>query len=87
MKTVDTLARLSPEDVQWNALSFTLGESVVLGGTADALPKVYEFSGSVSSSPLFKDVEVRRVTKRKGEEKDLTDFDLRCPLASAKSTL
>ena len=86
LKTVDMLAKLSPENIQRNTLSFTLDESVVLGGTADELPKVYEFSGSVSSSPLFKAVEVRRVTKRKGEEKDLTDFELRCPLAGAKGT-
>ena len=85
LKAVMALAKLSPPAIQWNSLSFTLGESLVLGGTAEELPKVYEFSGSLGKVPLFREVEVRRVAKRKTEDKDVTDFELRCPLASAKA--
>jgi Tfp pilus assembly PilM family ATPase len=82
LRAVDVLAKLSPPEVQWNSLAFALGDGVVLGGTADQLPTVYEFSGAVGASPLFGEADVRRVSKRRIEDdKDVTDFELRCPLA------
>jgi Tfp pilus assembly PilM family ATPase len=85
LKAIDTLAKLSPPEIQWNTLAYTAGEAVVLSGTADALPKVYEFSGSVGNSPLFQEVETRRVAKRQlDDERDVTDFELRCPLPGAE---
>lgn len=85
LKAIDTLASLSPTEVQWNSLSFTQGGAIVLSGTAEQLPRVYEFSGSVGSSPLFGLVEAKRVATRKTGEKDVTDFELHCPLATAET--
>jgi hypothetical protein len=86
LKAVDAMAKLSPPEITWNALTYTRGETVVLSGTAEALPKVYEFSGGLASSAVFGAVEPRRMSKRKSGERDVTDFELRCPLLSAKAT-
>lgn len=86
LKAVETLAKLSPPEIRWNSLTYTRGDTFVLNGTAETLPKVYEFSGGLAASALFGAVEPRRVSKRKSGEQDLTDFELRCPLLSAKAT-
>jgi Tfp pilus assembly PilM family ATPase len=80
LHAVDTLALLSPEDITWRTLAFTQSEAIVLSGTAEALPRVYEFSGAVTNSDMFGEAEPRRVTKRTEGERDVTDFELRCPL-------
>ena len=86
LKAVDSLAKLSPPEIRWNSLAYTKGDMLILNGTADALPKVYEFSGGLAASALFGQVEPRRVSKRKSGDRDVTDFELRCPLVSAKAT-
>jgi hypothetical protein len=86
LKAVETLAKLSPPEIRWNSLTYTRSDTLVLNGTAEALPKIYEFSGGLAASALFGEVEPRRVSKRKSGEQDLTDFELRCPLLSAKAT-
>jgi Tfp pilus assembly PilM family ATPase len=84
LKAADVMARLSPPEIEWNALTYTKGEQVVLNGTAEALPKIYEFSGSLAGSGVFGEVEPRRITKRQAGERDVTDFELRCPLRSER---
>jgi Tfp pilus assembly PilM family ATPase len=84
LKAADTMARLSPPEIEWNAITYARGESVVLHGTAEALPKIYEFTGSLAGSDVFGVVEPRRISKRKDGERDVTDFELRCPLRTAK---
>jgi len=85
LKTVETMSTLSPPEIQWNAFTYTRGETVVLNGTAETLPKIYEFSGGLASSAVFGAVEPRRVSKRKSGDQDVTDFEMRCPLVSAKA--
>ena len=80
LRVVDALVKISPPEVEWRSVTFTKGESVVLNGTSDQLPNVYEFAAGVTASPLFDDAETRRITKRREGEKDVTDFELRCPL-------
>jgi len=85
LEAAETLAKLTPPDIRWESMSFTNGEAMVLKGTSSELPKVYEFVASLDSSPLFEHVEAKRVTKRKSGEESLTDFEITCPLASAKT--
>ena len=85
LKAIDGMAKLSPPEIQWNSFTYTRGDTMVLNGTAETLPKIYEFSGSLASSGLFGDVEPRRVSKRKSGDRDMTDFEMRCPLAVAKA--
>jgi hypothetical protein len=84
VKAVEALARLSLEEIQWNALSFREDEALVLDGTSDQLPKVYEFAAALGDSAMFGDVNPRRVTKRRSGDRDVTDFEMYCPLATVK---
>ena len=84
LNAVETMAALSPPGIQWQSMTFTEGETMVLKGTSEELPKIYEFVAGLNSAPLFKQVESRRVSRRKFGEKELTDFELNCPLLTAK---
>ena len=66
-------------------MTFTQGEAVVLKGSSDELPKIYEFIAGLNSAPFFRQVEApRRIAKRKSGDKNLTDFEINCPLITAK---
>ncbi len=85
LEAVDTLARSSPEQIRWVALNYTRGGEIVLKGASQELPKVYEFVASVDNSPLFGQVEAKRVAKRKSGDSDVTDFEVSCPFPTAKA--
>ena len=84
--TVNTLSRLSSADIQWKTLTFTEGEGVLLKGASSALPKIYEFVAALDGSPLFGQVEAKRVAKRKSGDWDVTDFEVTCPFPNEKAT-
>lgn len=84
IRAVEALARLSLPEIRWNSLSFREGEAIILDGTSDQLPKVYEFAAGLSGSVIFGDVVPRRVNKRRLADRDVTDFEIYCPLSSIK---
>ncbi|MBI4598499.1 MAG: pilus assembly protein PilM [Candidatus Omnitrophica bacterium] len=87
LNLVDGLVKLSPREVQWDALTYTQAESLIVKGESNALPKVYEFAASLSNSALFTDVPPPKVSQRKGgadDEQGITDFELRCSLVPPK---
>lgn len=85
LDAVSALAKFSAEGIKWDSLTFTEGEGLLLKGTSVELPKVYEVVAGLDGDPLFGQVEARRVSKRKAGEQDVADFEITCPLASAKA--
>jgi len=84
LDVVETLATASPPEIQWESLAFTQGAEAVLKGTSAQLPNIYEFVASLDGSPLFGQVETKRVARGKGGGgEDLTVFEISCPLAAA----
>jgi len=84
LEAVDTLATHSAPGLVWRSLTFTRGEGVVLKGTSEQLPNIYEFVSALDDSPLFGQVEARRVSKRTDGERNVTDFELVCPLFTSE---
>lgn len=85
LETLETLATLSPPDIQWTSLTFTRDETLVLKGTSGQLPKVYEFVAALEDASLFDQVQARRVIKRKSGEKEVNDFEIGCSLVSSQA--
>jgi hypothetical protein len=82
LEAMRAMAEQSPPEVRWQTLTFTSGENIILRGSSEALPKVYEFAAGLKNVPLFASVEPRRVTKRQAEGQDVTDFELACVFAA-----
>ncbi len=87
LDAVDTLAQHSPPEIKWESLSFAQGEELLLKGVSEQLPKVYEFVASLGESPLFGQVEAKRVAKGKSGEQDVTAFEISCPLIAKKKAV
>lgn len=86
LEAVRAMAEQSPPEVRWQVLTFTSGENIILKGSSEALPKVYEFAAGLKNAPLFASVEPRRVTKRQTDGQDVTDFELACVFATGPTT-
>lgn len=85
LELVDTLAELTLPQIQWNSLTYTAGDALVLKGISQELPKVYEFVATLEHLPDFKEVTARRVARRTVENHDVTDFEVRCALTTEKT--
>jgi len=70
------LSLLLPIGTKLDSLVFNAGQSVVFKGTSLELPKVYELEVALGKLPLFTQVEARRVSKKKEEGQDITDFEI-----------
>lgn len=80
LDVLETVSRLAPVGMELASMTFTAGEAVVLRGVSPELPMVYEFVSALGSVPLFQGVEARRVSQRKVEGQDVTEFEVVCGL-------
>jgi type IV pilus assembly protein PilM len=83
LEAITRLAEFSPPEIQWTSMTYIQGEGLVLKGTSQELPRVYEFAAGLErKAPEFKKVEVRRAAKRRVDGRDVADFELSCLLYS-----
>lgn len=83
LEVVSELNQRTPSAILWDSFTFTVGEGIVLKGVSDEIPTVYDFAAELKRSPLFAQVDARRVTKKTVNERDVTEFELVCTLASS----
>lgn len=86
LEVVKLLNDNTPPAIQWDALAFTKGQPLSLKGVSEEIPKVYEFTAALKRMPLLTDVEARRVTKRKVNDKDVTEFEIICSVKDGEET-
>ena len=80
LDVLDAVSRLIPPGSQLNSVTYAARGEVVLKGVSEELPKVYEFVSELGKIPVFAKVEPRRVSKRKIEAQDITDFEISCEI-------
>ncbi len=86
LEAVTELAHQTPDTIRWQSFSFTKNDQIVIKGTSQEMPKVFEFATQLKQSPLFSKVEARRVSKKKVGEETVTEFEIVCSLAGAGTT-
>lgn len=74
--------RLTPESILWNSFTYTKDEQIIIRGVSRSIPKVFELVTALEQLSLFDKPEARRVTKKKVDGEDLTDFEIICPLVT-----
>lgn len=70
-----------PPEIYLISISFDGKERLVLRGTSEAMSEVFNLVGKLEESKYFQNVETKYATKHKTQEKELTDFEIFCPLA------
>lgn len=83
LNAVAELNQHTPPAIQWDSLSFADREQITLKGFSEEMPKVFDFVTELRASPLFTQIEAKRVTKRKVGERDVTEFEITASLAEA----
>ncbi|HEX9780012.1 MAG TPA: pilus assembly protein PilM [bacterium] len=78
LEGVAVLAQLCPASLRWSALTFSQGQDVIVRGTSNDMPEVFEYVAAIQRAALCSSVEARRVTKRREGEQYLTEFEIVC---------
>lgn len=82
---ITELNRHSSDAIQWDAVDYVQGQRIVLKGTSREMPRVFDMVAALEKSKLFGKVEAKRVTKRKENAEELTNFELTCELSSQET--
>lgn len=72
--------KVVPQEIYLTNISFEEGKLISLRGTSKAMSEVFKFVKTLKGLPNFRNVKTKYATKRKLEGKDLTDFEIICPL-------
>lgn len=70
---------ISPE-IYLKSITFGGKDSLILRGTSSSMPAIIEFRKALETSVCFEDVDTKFATTSKIEGKELTDFEIICPL-------
>lgn len=74
------ISRLLPQEIVITNMSFQKDEKLNIKGRARELPDVFKFIATLENSPYFKDIQTRYTTIKKYKDKDVTEFELVCPV-------
>lgn len=70
---------ISPE-IHLLSITFDGKESLTLRGESNEMSEVFTFVNKLEESPYFQNVKSKYATKRKEGDKEMTDFEISCPL-------
>jgi Tfp pilus assembly protein PilN len=74
------VSRLLPQEIIITNMSFQKDEKLNVKGRARELPDVFKFIATLENSPYFKDIQTRYTTIKKYKDRDVTEFELVCPM-------
>lgn len=86
LESVAYLAQHTPSTIRWSSLHFTKDGQIILKGSSEQMPKVFDFVAAIEKSPLFSKVEARHVAKKKDSSQDLTEFEIVCLFVSKEAS-
>lgn len=76
LEVLTELYNLSSLDLELNDIRYDQEGKFSIRGTAQSMSVVFTFVESMNKSSYFKDVKTRYTTKRKEDNKDVTDFEI-----------
>ena len=82
---IQGLYSLIPGDAYLTTIRLDQQGRMVIEGKSRAMAIVFMLAGEMEESPLFKNVELRRTTKRDEAGKTLVDFEITCLLEEKKT--
>ncbi len=80
LEVLREIHKVVPQEIYLTNISFEEGKLISLRGTLKAMSEVFKFVKTLEELPIFKNVKTKYVTKRRLKGKDLTDFEITCPL-------
>jgi len=76
--------KLMPSEIVLKMVTFEADDKVTLRGATQEMSDVFKFITTLEKSGYFKDIQTKYTTKKKIADKDMSEFELACPIAIAK---
>ncbi|MFH1776421.1 MAG: pilus assembly protein PilM [Candidatus Omnitrophota bacterium] len=74
------ISRAVPWPITITAISFEKNDKLILKGQAEAMSDVFNLVMKLEEAAMFTNVKTKYTTKRRIKDKELTDFEILCPL-------
>jgi len=84
LEILNELHGLIPPDVYLDNIRFSEEREFSIKGTSESMSTVFALVSSMNKSIYFQNVKTKYTTKRKDENKDVTDFQITCTLKEDK---
>ena len=84
LEVLNELYNVILPDMYLSNIRFGEEEGLTIKGTSESMSKVFTFVGEMEKTKYFQNVETKYTTKRKEDDKDLTDFQITCTLEKVK---
>lgn len=85
LEAMTSIAQVTSPAIRWTALTFDETEGITIKGVSAAMANVFEMVAELEKNGFFAKPEARRVTKRKVDGVDVTDFEIVLPLAGTEA--
>ncbi|MBP9866095.1 MAG: PilN domain-containing protein [Candidatus Omnitrophica bacterium] len=80
LKMLAEMGSRTPGAVHWNSMTYENGKRVAIKGVSVDSPQVFEMVNELEKAQVCIKPQARRVSKRKVEGTDVTEFEIVCPL-------
>jgi len=81
LEAMAIIAQATSPAIRWTGLTYDQNSGIVIKGVSTAMANVFEMVSALEKSKFFSKPEARRVTRRKVDGQDITDFEIILPLA------
>jgi len=85
LKMLAEMGSRTPGGVHWQSLIYENGKRVAIKGVSVDSPQVFEMVNELEKAQVCVKPQARKVSKRKVEGTDVTEFEIICPLAEAEN--
>jgi len=75
--------KVIPPDIYLTSIRFNGKDRLTIRGASTVMSEIFKFVNVLEESKYFQDVKTKFVTTRKAHGKDLTEFEIICPLDSS----
>lgn len=74
------LHKIVPLEITIKMITFEADQKITLRGQALAMSDVYKFNSALEGSSYFKDIQIKFQTKKRIQERDISEFEIVCPM-------
>jgi Tfp pilus assembly PilM family ATPase/Tfp pilus assembly protein PilN len=76
--------KLIPAEIALKIINFDVDDKISLRGQAIGMSDIFRFVTILENSNYFKDIQVKYTTKKRIADKDITEFEIVCPISKNK---
>ena len=81
---VSEILKITPQGITLTMMDYESRKTMTLRGTAPALSDIFKYVTILEKSAYFENVKVRYANKRVGQSSEAADFEIICPISTAK---